>query len=128
MSTPGLSTRAALKSAKKATLTKVLREVLDLDENDLLMKAVESQGVRGIDDLLALSATDVDTMVHNKDDGTREAVPKVQKNLLKILQDWNVYLMSVQGTKRVDWDDNKYVNIAEFDEFLHMIQITQSEL
>ena len=84
MSTPGLSTRAALKSAKKATLTKVLREVLDLDENDLLMKAVESQGVRGIDNLLALSATDVDTMVHNKDDGTREAVPKVQKNLLKI--------------------------------------------
>ena len=41
-------------SAKKATLMRVLKEVLELDDDDLLVKAIEDQGLRSIDDLLCL--------------------------------------------------------------------------
>ena len=46
---PPMSTRSA---AKKATMNRVLKDVMDLEDSDIIVKAIESQGIKMIEDLI----------------------------------------------------------------------------
>ena len=108
--------RSTRSQAKRATLMKVLKDVLELDDEDLLVKAVEAQGIRNIKDLLTLSMNEIDNICVNE--GTnRIPVPQYQKNLIKILKEWNYYLLTSLPKRNIDWDDTTYINISDFDEF-----------
>ena len=107
------STRA---SAKKATLKYVMNEIFDLEDSDKLIKAVESQGIESVMDLLSLNDVNIDNL-DLKQNGTTEVIPPSRKNLVRILQEWNYYLCGTHNLKRVDWDDPLLVTREGFDEF-----------
>ena len=110
-----MSTRAA---ARKRTLNRILKDVFELEDDDLLVKAIEGQGFRSIDDLLALTTDNIDGLTAPDTSGIgRTQVPQYQKNLLKILKEWKFYLMSSGDVKKIDWDDLNLINSGSFDEF-----------
>ena len=111
---PPMSTRSA---AKKATMNRVLKDVMDLEDSDIIVKAIESQGIKRIEDLLSLSESNIDDIFFDDLAGNQEEVPAFQKNLLKVLKEWNFYIMSNLGIRKVDWDDPSIVNYDDFNDF-----------
>ena len=101
---------------KKASLERILRDVFELEDDDLLVKAIEAQGVVTIDDALSLSSEDIDRL---ETTSGKKRLPLLQarKNLLKILREWNYYLQVSKGLKNVDWDNPNIVNADEFSHF-----------
>ena len=94
----------------------VMNEIFDLEDSDKLIKAVESQGIESVMDLLSLNDVNIDNL-DLKQDGTTEVIPPSRKNLVRILQEWNYYLCGTNDLKRVDWDDPLLVTREGFDEF-----------
>ena len=93
-----MSTRAA---ARKRTLNRILKDVFELEDDDLLVKAIEGQGFRSIDDLLALTTDNIDGLTAPDASGTGcTQVPQYQKNLLKILKEWKFHFMSSGDSKK----------------------------
>ena len=78
---PPMSTRS---TAKKATMNRVLKDVMDLEDSDIIVKAIESQGIKRIEDLLSLSESNIDDIFFDDLAGNQEEVPAFQKNLLKV--------------------------------------------
>ena len=111
---PPMSTRSA---AKKATMNRVLKDVMDLEDSDIIVKAIESQGIKRIEDLLSLSESNIDDIFFDDLAGNQEEVPAFQKNLLKVLKEWNFYIMSNLGIRKVDWNDPSIVNYDDFNDF-----------
>ena len=93
-----------------------MNEIFDLEDSDKLIKAVESQGIESVMDLLSLNDVNIDNL-DLKQDGTTEVIPPSRKNLVRILQEWNYYLCGTNDLKRVDWDDPLLVTREGFDEF-----------
>ena len=75
-------------------MNRVLKDVMDLEDSDIIVKAIESQGIKRIEDLLSLSESNIDDIFFDDLAGNQEEVPAFQKNLLKVLKEWNFYIMS----------------------------------
>ena len=82
---------------KKALFDRITKEVMDIADDDLLMKALDSAGLDAVSDLLTpLSDEQIDSLAY--DDGTGPKVPSLgSRNKLRILCSWNVHLQQVQG-------------------------------
>ena len=64
---------------------------MGIDSNDLLLKALDSNGLDSIYDILTLTDTQIDTLSFN--DGTAVMVPSLaSRNKLRILRSWNFHL------------------------------------
>ncbi len=86
---------------KKALFDRITKEVMDIADDNLLMKALNSAGLDAVSDLLTLSDEQIDSLAY--DDGTGPKVPSLgSRNKLRILCSWNVHLQQVQGVCRVD--------------------------
>jgi len=95
---------------KKALFDRITKEVMDIADDDLLMKALDSAGLDAVSDLLTLSDKQIDSLAYD-DDGTGLRVPSLgSRNKLRILRSWNVHLQQVQGVRRVDWWDEGTVS------------------
>jgi hypothetical protein len=102
------------KASQKAILDHVLRDVLGFNHDDLLLKALDGNGLESIGDVVSLSDSQIDTL--SFDQGTeRRLVPLASRNKLRILRSWNFYLR--QGGRCVDWWDATVVNEDAWDEF-----------
>ena len=101
---------------KKALFDRITKEVMDIADDDLLMKALDSAGLDAVSDLLTLSDEQIDSLAY--DDGTGPKVPSLgSRNKLRILRSWNAHLQQVQGVRRVDWWDEGTVSKDEYDEY-----------
>ena len=89
---------------------------MGIDDDDILMKALDGDGIGSIPDLLILDDGQIDRLFFN--DGTgKKLVPLVPRNKLRVLRHWNFHLQQVQGTRKVDWMDQNTVNEDTWDEF-----------
>jgi len=121
---PPPSTRS---STRKATFDRVIKDVMGIDSNDLLLKALDSNGLDSIYDILTLTDTQIDTLSFN--DGTAVMVPSLaSRNKLRILRSWNFHLQQVQGNRCVDWMDPITVTEDEWDDFRVGIYIVPSDI
>ena len=88
-------------STKKATFAHVLKEVIGISDDDLLLKALDSNGLGSIFDLLTLTDNQIDGL--GCDDSTGLKVVRLSsRNKLRILRSWNYHLQQVQGVRLVD--------------------------
>ena len=100
---------------------------MGIDSNDLLLKALDSNGLDSIYDILTLTDTQIDTLSFN--DGTAVMVPSLaSRNKLRILRSWNFHLQQVQGNRCVDWMDPITVTEDEWDDFRVGIYIVPSDI
>ena len=100
---------------------------MGIDSNDLLLKALDSNGLDSIYDILTLTDTQIDTLSFN--DGTAVMVPSLaSRNKLRILRSWNFHLQQVQGNRCVDWMDPITVTEDEWDDFRVGIYIVTSDI
>jgi hypothetical protein len=106
---PPPSTRSA---TRKATLDRLLKDVWGIDDDDLLIKALDGSGIKTVPDLLTLTDDQIDmVLVYLDEDDEEEKVPPLaSRNKLRVLRAWNFHLQQVQGKRRVDWMDTNTVN------------------
>jgi len=83
--------------ARKKTLDKVLFDVLDVEDSSQLVLSLNLVGCNSIDDLLALTQTDIEQLCYRNGD-VRVSVSPVQRNLIKALKAWNYYLLLTRVT------------------------------
>ena len=102
------------KAVKKAIFDRVLKGVLGFDDDDLLLKALDGNGVESIADVFSLSDSQIDTL--SLDQGTIvKLIPLASRNKLRILRSWNFHLR--QGGRSVDWMDATIVNQDAWEEY-----------
>ena len=94
----------------------VVKDVMGFEDDDLLVKALDSAGIASIPDLLVLTDDQIDNLDY--DDGTGPSIPLLaDRNKLRILRAWNIHLQGLQRARRVDWLDPNTVNEDEWDEY-----------
>ena len=102
--------------ARKATFDRVVKEVMEIEDDDLLLKAFDNAGHDSVADLITLTDPQSDALAF--DDGTTVLTPSLSsRNKLRILHAWNLHLQQVQATRRVDWTNQLTVNEDKWDEF-----------
>ena len=116
MSTTRSSARSTRSSTRRAILEHVLANVLGMDKDDPLPKALNAQGVSSIADLLTMTEQDITDLVYD-DKETNTPVHRAHMNVIRILQTWNLHLIQTYGIKKVDWMDQQMVNEDKWDEF-----------
>ena len=70
-------------------MDRLLKEVMGLDDNDLLVKALDAAGIRAVPDLLILTDEQIDTLTYRHDTGDEELPSLSSRNKLRILRSWN---------------------------------------
>jgi len=103
------SARLTQSSTRRAILDHVLTNVLGMDKDDPLPKALKAQGVSSTEQ-------DITDLVYD-DEGTNTPVHRAHMNVIRILQTWNLHLIQTYGIKKVDWMDQQMVNEDECDDF-----------
>ena len=111
---PHTTTRS---QARKATFDRVVKGVMEIVDDDLLLKALDSAGMDSVADLITLTDAQIDALSYDDGTGTVQTPSLASRNKLRILRAWNLHLQQVQGTRRVDWSDHLTVNEDEWDEF-----------
>lgn len=110
---PSPSTRLLV---ARATFDRVFKEVLGIADYDLLLKALDGNGIVSLADVIALTDSQIDTLFF--DDGTGARLPFLaSRNKLRALRSWNFHLQLVQGRRLVDWMDSSTVNEFEWDDY-----------
>ena len=113
-----MSDRAATCAACRKTMDKVLTNVLGVEKTDLVVLALEQEGCQNVEDILSLQDKDIDSLHYLDPESNKKSnVVTTQHNLLKILKVWNYSLLISEDKKKVDWDDQSYVNSEGFHEF-----------
>ena len=91
---------------------------MGLDDDDLLVKALDGVGFKAVPDLLILTDDQIDNLTYMDPDTGDELLPPLpSRNKLRILRSWNFHLQQVQGRRRVDWMDINTVNEDEWDDY-----------
>ena len=116
------STRSA---TRKATFDRVLKDVMGIDDDDFLIKALDNEGIDSVPDLLTLTDDQIDNLAYVDDDGNVKSPSLANRNKLRILRAWNQHLQQVQGKRRIDWLDTTTVNEDEWDEYRIGIYVPQ---
>ena len=110
---PPLSTRSM---TKKKTFDHVVKDVMGIADDDLLLKALDDDGLDSVVDLLTLTDGQIDSLQFY--DGTETKIPSLSsRNKLRILRSWNLHLQQIQGNRVVNWMDEDTVNQDEWDEY-----------
>jgi succinate dehydrogenase flavin-adding protein (antitoxin of CptAB toxin-antitoxin module) len=104
-----LSTRS---TTRKAAFDYVFGTILDIDKDDLLLKALDDQGMKSMADLLNMTDQDITALTYD-DTGTQKPLHRAKMNLIRILQAWNVYLLKTHGIPYVDWNDTNIITENE---------------
>ena len=116
MATIVMSDRAATHAARRKTMDKVLTNVLGVEKTDLVVLVFEQEGCWNVEDILSLQDKDIDSLHYLDPELNKKSnVVTTQRNLLKILKVWNYSLLVSEDKKKVDWDDQSYVNSEGFD-------------
>jgi hypothetical protein len=104
------------RQAKKDTMIRVFKDILDLEDDNKLIKACDHDGIASLDALLILSPLEIEDLTYNEgtniglkiDKGLRGAVFALQALSLKrdgdadpILNDWNNITMQEYDQFRV---------------------------
>ena len=98
--------------ARKATFDRVVKGVMEIDQDDLLLKALDNAGLDTVADLIMLTDPQIDALTY--DDGTTVLTPSLSsRNKLRILRVCYLHLQQV----RTNWTDHLKVNEDEWDEF-----------
>ena len=114
VTSPPLSTRSA---TRKVAFYRVLKDVLDIPDDDLLFKVLDYNGIpESMLDLLSIPDSKLATWSWN--DGKEDHYLNPHRIIqMDILKNWNIQLRSVQGKRMVDWLDVYTVNSDAWDEF-----------
>src|SRR5688572_21620649 len=95
-----VATRA---NKRKAALKKVLEDVLELQDTNLIYKALDYNGLMSIQAIVSISDSNINTLQY-EDGNDSPILPLHSRNLLRILKAWNTYLIDQYGVKKVDWE------------------------
>lgn len=118
MDHPGAFTSSAVKALMaRAMFYRVLGEVLGIDDDDLLMKALDGNGIASLHDLVGLSDYQIDTMSFDDGTGVWLLPSLASRNKIRVLRSWHSHLQLVQGRREVDWMDLATVNEDEWDDY-----------
>ena len=118
MTHPGSYTSDAVKQLMaRAMFYRVVCEVLGIDDDDLLMKALDGNGIVSLHDLLVLTDYQIDTLSFDDGMGVWFSPCLASRNKIRILRSWHSHLQLVQGTRDVNWMDSSTVNEDEWDDF-----------
>jgi len=112
-----LPTRRTRSAARKAILVRILTEVIGLEDDDGLVKALDGAGIRSMSDLLALTDLQAENLTYPDASGVQKSVPLNQRNMIKILKAWNVQLLNLHSLRKVDWSDATMITEEEWDEY-----------
>jgi hypothetical protein len=104
------------KAAKKAILDHVLKGVLGFDDDDLLLKALDGNGLDSLPDVVSLSDNQIDSLSFDNGTGTW-LLPVASRNKLRVFRSWNQYLRHIHGGQPVDWMDETVVNEDQWEEY-----------
>ena len=104
------STRA---KARETELLYVLKDIVGLEDDDVLIQALGLHGTSSMADLLAMTNKDIGQLSHINDNGKDEAIPKSKGNIVRILQAFNFHLVQVHGVRRINWKKASYVSDEE---------------
>jgi hypothetical protein len=96
---------------------RVVCEVMGIDHDDLLLKALDGNGVVSIHDLLALTNYQIDAMSFDDGTGVWFSPSLASRNKIRVLRSWHCHLQLVQGRRIVDWMDPSTVNEDEWDDY-----------
>ena len=98
-------------TAKKATCDRVLKEVLQIEDNDdPMFKAFDMNGIKSIKDILTMLETDISGLKYKPtNSGKLETIPLHSRNLLHILKAWNCHIINLFKFRNVNWDDNMII-------------------
>ena len=95
------STRSTQSLTQRAILEHVLTNILGMDKDDPLPKALKAQGASLIADLLTMTEQDITDLAYD-DKGTNTPVHRAHMNVIRILQTWNLHLIHTYCIKKVD--------------------------
>ena len=118
MDHPGSYKGMAIKQlTARATFYHVVCEVMGVDDGDLLLKALDGNGIVSIHDVICLTDYQIDTMSFDDGAGVWLLPSLASRNKIRVLRSWNHHLQLVQGRRVVDWMDDATVNEDEWDEY-----------
>ena len=112
MPEPSVTTRSLAR--KMSALDHMLRDVMGFSDDDLMIKAIEANGFRAIEDITTLSDTNIDVLKIPDGDAQRE-IPVHICNMFRILKAWKVHLTSTHGVSNFDWTDGDIINRHEWN-------------
>src|SRR5689334_1908648 len=105
-------------SPKKAVFDRVIKDVLEVDADDPLAKALDFNGITSIQDILSMSDNNILNLKYKALDlGKQEPVPMHARNLLKIMKALNKHMIQTFNVRNVNWSDETIINNNEFDAF-----------
>ena len=102
------------KAVMKAIFDRVLKGVLGFNDDDLLLKALDGNGIVSIADVISLSDSQIDTLSFDHGPASKR-IPLASRNKLRIFRSWNFHLR--QGGRSVDWMDATIVNEDAWEEY-----------
>ena len=90
-------------NTRQATFLRVMHDVLELENTDYLMTALEEAGINTMPLLLGMKESDIDNLSASTEEGQPKLVPLSQRNYVKVLKSWNKYIQETRGATSVDW-------------------------
>ena len=112
-----MTNRATRATARKEALDHVLKEVMYIEDDDMMLQALTENGIKSIPDILSMSDVDMIGMSYKDLQDETFTIPLHAKNKLRILKAWNYHLLSQYDIKQVNWRDVGVVNADEYDDF-----------
>src|SRR5687767_2532422 len=66
-------------SIRKDALSQLLKDILDVDDNNPLSKAIDSNGIKSVQDIILLLEEEINKMTY-KDSNSTEALPSMPRS------------------------------------------------
>ena len=117
MTVPTVMSKSARAKAREEEFLYVLKEVVGLDDNNVLIHALGFHGTSSMADLLAMTNKDIGKLSFIGDDGKDMIIPRAKTNIVRILQAFNFHLVRTHGVKRINWKGASYVSDDKFDNY-----------
>ena len=107
---PTVISKSARAKAKEEEFFYVLRDVVGLDNNDVLIHALGFHGTSSMADLLAMTNKDIGKLSFIGDDGKDKTILRAKTNIIRILQAFNFHLVKTHCVKRINWKGDSYAS------------------
>ncbi len=81
---------------------RIMKEVLELEDDDILIKSLKDSGIETIPQLLSMKDKDIDDLHTVVESGIDRKIPLAKRNYVRIIKSWNIYLQNELNTKSID--------------------------
>ena len=109
------SSRMTRRQKAQADLDHLLKEVIQLDDDEPFYLVIESNRIRSIGDIVALSDDELSRLTYQDEEDNTMTIDRYSFSTARLIKYWSAYLRTTAPS--FEWTDEVYVTTEEWDLF-----------